>query len=343
MAPLVHSALGPILAAQAPAVAEQLRTFVRQSAVQALALAAELPRVLGSLQAAGVTVVAFKGPALAELLYRDVTRRQLSDLDFLIHQRQLPAARAALAEIGYKPILSLSPNRERAVLGWMGELHFTGRVSSIDVHWRLVPHYFPLGYDLSAFEHRLSSVSLRGHQVPVPSTEDHLLILALNANKEQWERLDRLVAIAGLAGADLDWDYVLRTARRWGFLRMVLVGLELARLQLEMTPAPAVAAAVADDPAVSRIALGVTEVLASDPNVGRRKEPGLQRRYLVTWERRRDRAAYVLRSVLVPTIVDAQLTDLPRGLGFLYSVLRLGRISLLAVRSLRRRPASAAP
>jgi hypothetical protein len=52
-------------------------------------------------------------------------------------------------------------------------------------------------------------------------------------------------------------------------------------------------------------------------------------------ERRRDRARYVARLLLLPTLTEAELVRLPRALEPLYSLVRLARLVRSAPRRLR--------
>lgn len=87
----------------APAPVEQrLRAVaaeIRERTRRMLAGAAEL---LGTLGNAGVMAMPLKGALLAPLYYPDPGLRALGDLDILIHQRDLPAARQVLGRLGYR-------------------------------------------------------------------------------------------------------------------------------------------------------------------------------------------------------------------------------------------------
>src|SRR5579862_5746286 len=80
-----------------------LRQFYDSNARRALWLSGELIRVVKHLESLEIPALPYKGPALAELLYGDVVRRQFSDLDILVHTHDVARARNALAEIGLTP------------------------------------------------------------------------------------------------------------------------------------------------------------------------------------------------------------------------------------------------
>jgi hypothetical protein len=70
---------------------------------RSLYLANQLTHVRGLLEQSGVTVIAFKGPTLAALAYREPGLREFSDLDLLVPFFEFPAARQTLIPHGYRP------------------------------------------------------------------------------------------------------------------------------------------------------------------------------------------------------------------------------------------------
>ena len=70
-----------------------LRSIYEENALKTLRFTGELVRILKHLESEGIRAMPYKGPALAQILYGDVTARQFSDLDFLV--RPEDAAKAA--------------------------------------------------------------------------------------------------------------------------------------------------------------------------------------------------------------------------------------------------------
>jgi hypothetical protein len=64
-------------------------------------MAAELSRILRTLEAGGVTALAFKGPTLALLAYGNLALRDSADLDFLVPHHQLASAIEIPSADGY--------------------------------------------------------------------------------------------------------------------------------------------------------------------------------------------------------------------------------------------------
>src|SRR5438128_8896670 len=85
-------------------------------AMKALRFTAELARVTRAFADSGIEVLAHKGPALAQLLYRDPALRQFGDLDLLVRSGDVARSRLVLRQLGYEPQLQLSPRQEKAYL-----------------------------------------------------------------------------------------------------------------------------------------------------------------------------------------------------------------------------------
>ena len=73
-------------------VRSRLRSAHAENARHALLLAGELRRLMGALQAAGVSALAYKGPALAVRAYGHLALRTYSDLDLLVAPSSVPVS-----------------------------------------------------------------------------------------------------------------------------------------------------------------------------------------------------------------------------------------------------------
>src|SRR3989442_3474560 len=93
-----------------------LRQMYERSVHQALWLTREMLRIIECFDGHGIRALAYKGPALAEILYGNVASRQFADLDILVSPDDLPKVRACLAELGYEASLKLPPREERAYI-----------------------------------------------------------------------------------------------------------------------------------------------------------------------------------------------------------------------------------
>jgi len=128
--------------AGAPAL-ELLRQPSLVHAAESAVIVRQGAEALRLLSDAGVRAVAIKGVAAIATLYGASSRRMVSDVDLVIEEAQLAAARAALEARGYSDV---SPPFEShvAAIGFSRRLHNYARTFvrdgvELDVHWQFGP------------------------------------------------------------------------------------------------------------------------------------------------------------------------------------------------------------
>jgi hypothetical protein len=139
-----------------------LRSRYQDNARKTLWFTAELQRVTSHLESAGIRTLAHKGPALAQALYGEVTRRQFSDLDFLILREDMSKAKATLLELGYLCGPDLCQSNEQAYIdsGCGYVFHSPAGRNLLDLQWRIVPHFYSIDFDEAAFFDRAEEIDL---------------------------------------------------------------------------------------------------------------------------------------------------------------------------------------
>ena len=177
-------------------------------AIRDLTIAAE------AFDHAGLPWLAFKGPVLAEHVYRRADLRSYGDLDLLVPPAQLGAAVDALERAGGQ---LLDRNWQMVLKHIRGQLHvLLPAGTTVDLHWDLlndVPsrQVFPIAVnDLIA---RRNTVEIGTLAIPTLAVEDTVVHLALHACTSGGNRLigykDLEQAVAHLP---IDWDVVIRHA-----------------------------------------------------------------------------------------------------------------------------------
>jgi hypothetical protein len=118
------------------------------STLHTLALTRELVGMARGFDGAGISMIVLKGPAFALDAYGDTARRQFVDLDLLIHPADLPRAADILVAEGYSP-QAFEPGSRGAEFFLSYEDQFVSNADGgpIDLHWRLLPNYFPFALD----------------------------------------------------------------------------------------------------------------------------------------------------------------------------------------------------
>ena len=201
---------------------------------------------------AGIRVLPFKDPALAQCVYGDIALREFSDLDLLVE----PGTSGSTRELLRARAADWSPGG-----GW---------AVSVDVQEQpLSPFYCSRTADWQAIWDRSVFVTISGTQVRTLCPEDYLVILCGHGTKHCWDRLMWLYDVAALMRRhqDLDWRTVRSSARRLGLERALSLTVLLIRRLLGDAVPPGLAAVTEGDVAANRLCSTIGEriVTASWP------------------------------------------------------------------------------
>src|SRR5262249_50210801 len=154
-----------------------------------------------------------------------------SDLDVLVHVRDVSRAKKILRDLHYSVTTPLSEAEERAYLAVGYEYTFDGPAGRnlLELQWNIVPRFYAVTFNVDDLLSRAKNVRLCGRAVRTLSPEDMVLTLTVHAAKHAWVRLHWLRDIAGVVVTQrLDWDLLTRRARELGIARIVGVSLVLA-------------------------------------------------------------------------------------------------------------------
>lgn len=338
--PLVYRSVASALGEALPPSAAILRREMYGNSLRSRHLAGELVRIAGLLEAGGVAPIALKGPALAAAAYGDVTLRQFSDLDLLVRQSEATRAVEILAADGYAPQAGYDAADIRRRGTFELSLMRSGSLAVVDLHWRLVPPYFPVALDGEDLWRRAVRVGLEGGSVRGLAPEDQMLFLCAHGAKHGWQTLGGICDLAELMrSAPLDWDALRTRAGRIGARRMLMLGALLAHELLDAGVPADVVAQARGEPAVARAARTFHRYVASPGDGG----PALWQRWSIPARMIAApgaRIRYLAARALLPSADDRGVLRLPRVLRPLYYLLRPARIALTqgaaAVRRLTR-------
>jgi putative nucleotidyltransferase-like protein len=326
--PAVYRALIPALAARLPAsVHERMRREVHGNAVRNRHLAVEMLRLCRLLEKHDVHALALKGPALAAGSYGDLTLRQFTDLDLLVSQNDLSATFAALAGEGFRTRMPLRIASKRSS-GWEMTFARESDLFALDLHWRLLPRYFPFAPEGSELWERAVEVDLGPGRVSTLGPEDLMLFLCAHGAKHGWQTLSGVCDVAQAARThQYDWEALTARAKSLGSLRILLLGVLLAHDLLGTSiPARLINAACAE-PSVqhgAHIFSSYFHQLGTDG-------PGLFQRWsvpLAMIPQRSARLRYALARTFLPAAADFDFVSLPIILSPLYYAVRPLRFAL---------------
>jgi hypothetical protein len=320
-----------------PEVERSLRSAYEVNLRRSLWFAAELARIMQHFESRQLRALPYKGPVLAQSLYRDLGLRSFSDLDFLISPADFERAKQALAEIGYRPSGEINPAiestaAERLCLRTGYELSFDSAAGEnlVELQWALLPHFYAVDLGVEDLLARAGKTVVGEREVPCLSLEDSLLVLCLHAAKHLWTRLIWLSDIAetlrSYSGTQtIDYPLVFSRARAMGIARILGVSFWLVENVLRAEIPKRAEEMIAADPRVpalgsefaARLARGATYDFESTEYF---------RLILKLRERRGDRLWYLWRLIWTPGAGEIAAVRLPETLFPLYRIVRIGRL-----------------
>ncbi|HEV7588067.1 MAG TPA: nucleotidyltransferase family protein [Longimicrobium sp.] len=324
----VRHALLPLLArfvgsfgAAGAAVLAPLRPRVLAGARSAMALTAELLAILHRLEARGVPVLAYKGPALAIQAFGDPALRRFGDLDLVVEPAALDAAVAALAELGFAGEPFGSPEARAAALRDGHHLALVRGPVVVELHWRFGKRVFGYAEELDGVWERRQALVAAGAAIPVLAPGDHLLALSIHASKDVWPTLEGILAIAMLARAlpPEGWDAASARAQAWGCARALQVSLLLSEALFAIPAPPALWARLPPD----RGARALAGRLAGLTLAGTRSPTSYLRAQVALRRGAGAKLAFLLRSLFVASPEDYAASG--RGLAAVTRPVRLLR------------------
>lgn len=280
---------------------ETLRHFsetARQAAFRNMRQLHELLRIVEALEEQNVPVIPFKGPVLAALAYGDVAVRPFVDLDLLVAREDVLRAKEYLMQEGYEPVQDMTPGEEAAFIAAQHGYEFVHPESGfvVEVHWAFFFEIY--AFDLTPDEiwdrHHITTLS--GTSVRTLAPEDLFIYLCTHGTKHRWMRLKWIADVAAFIQSqpDLEWEVVMRRARRTGTARMVRLGGYLAHQLLEAPVPPNVLRAAQTSRTVRAMAARICdEWLFREPDAPRTPDWDVFWFHVKERERWRDRWPYI--------------------------------------------------
>jgi hypothetical protein len=230
----------------------RMSAWRRGQLVQMLVYRKAARRIGEALTAGGVRFAIFKGMALVEQVYGDLSLRAFRDCDILVDRDRLDAAYAILQDLGYSLALheSLQDYLVRHKSG-ANMSHPDG--SSVDLHWAIQGYEMPPSNPEIIWRNcrpQETSRELPGWRM---SPELTLINVAAHFQVHEYEELKPLVDFyltAVTLGAQIDIENLLRTARSLHMLQIV----DLAARLCERLFIP--------NPLIQRLAVGAPSIHA---------------------------------------------------------------------------------
>jgi len=273
-----------------PEVERSLRSAYEANLRRSLWFAAELTRIMQHFERLQLRALPYKGPVLAQSLYRDLGLRSFSDLDFLISPADFDRAKQTLAEIGYRPSGELDPAVESPAIerlwlrtGYERSFDSADGKNLVELQWALLPHFYAVDLRVQDLMARAGKTVVGEGEVPCLSPEDSLLVLCLHAAKHLWTRLIWLSDIAetlrSYSGIQtIDYSLVFSRARSLGIARILGVSFWLVKNVVRAEIPKSAEEMIAADPRVPTLGVEFAERLAEERRIRRNPRGAKARR-----------------------------------------------------------------
>lgn len=312
-------------------VLDQLRKYFLVNVGRNLFLNEELIRLLNLFASHGIQAIPYKGPVLAASIYGDIALRQFSDLDILVQKQDVFRCQDIMVSGGYQSNFQVTDVNEKHYLQSRNELSFKridGRVV-VELQWEIVPPYFNFSIPAEYLWNNVQDSAGGDFRFQKLSPEIELIIICVHGAKDLWARLLWVCDVAEFirVNKELNWDWVIRLSRTLGGLRMLSLGLLLAKKVLDISLPDKVIESIESDPAAMRLAREVKQQIFDGSN----GSCGILQNslfYLKVRECVQDRIQYCARLAMTITPGDWSLVPLPKSLFPLYHLMRPVRLGL---------------
>jgi hypothetical protein len=230
LTPLAYRTLARLCPDKVPApILKQMRTYCETNQRYAFMLSIELLRILKLLREEQISAIPFKGPVLAQSAYEDLAARYYVDLDLLVQEADVNAARGLLENMGYVTTQDRGEEGVARRLDYSYTLLNPMNKIQVELHWRIAPTYLSFPFDNALLWKRKTLLTLLDMAVDVFSAEDTFLILCMHGSKHYWHRSSWLTDVTELSAKQptLDWSYITQRAKHLHIYRMLLLTIRL--------------------------------------------------------------------------------------------------------------------
>jgi|GEM_PF-3057707 len=299
-----------------------------------LTLSAALIELQQEFDRRSLSIVSWKGPSVALLLYGSSILRESSDLDFLLREEDLAQVLEITGHLGYTLLgQNASEEKNRYTFAHQHEFCFSRSRDQVVLEFHvqiMIAHYSSWQDSQTYIPRATTRYPLANTQLLLQCPEDLLVSLCVHAIKHNWDRIKWSCDIAQFLrvyGAHLDWTKFLANLTRAGKHTIVLLGLSLASILFDLQLPPAVEKALQRTPKIIPMATGLADHIMSG---SKNPLPSVQAAELIALlcPRLRDRIVFLFHPIVHLEYEDLYFPENNRLFFFLnypYRALRLLR------------------
>jgi len=289
----------------------------------------ELIKTIDLFKQKNISALAFKGPALAQIAYSDITLRQFGDLDILIHQKDIDSVIELLEERHYILDIEMQEQEREKILSTLNVigLKHSEKNIRIEIHWRLTARNYAISWDDSKIWERYDEVIIHKQAIPTLSFDNHLLYLCVHGAKHLYERLEWLCDIDCMLRTKpaISWEEIILSAERLKVLRILLLTLGLCETILDLELSDRVKKEMNKDISLVKLQEKIIALSFTD----KIQKPTGYQKFILLYSMRDslyERLSFVYFSLFTPKFDDYKMFQLPKYLSALYPILRVFRL-----------------
>ena len=207
-----------------------LKGFYTRNTFRNLSYFGELKHIATACKEKNIALIALKGIYLADTIYENSSLREMSDMDLLIPKEDLREATSIMLNMGYQPKVPFSLDWEP--LNNHLPAFFKSKVQ-VEIHWTIIEPEESPKFDILDFWNQAVPVKIAHTDMLCLSPEDVVLYVCFHNAKHHFAfslrpYCDIQAAILHFS-PELDWDKILKRAKKWGWERGIYLSLRLAR------------------------------------------------------------------------------------------------------------------
>ncbi len=217
----------------------ELKVHYQSIAQRNILMSSELIRIMNLLRENSIEALAFKGPALAQMAYGDITLRQYVDLDILVDESDAFNAGRLMSENGHTAVLPLKILSNETCLHAAKDFSLMSKDGlHTELHWRLFEKKYAISIMSCTTQKKCQAVTINGHTLQTLQNELLMVYLCLHGAKHAFERIEWICDIDRLIrNTEVNWDDAMSIANQSHAKRSFFLGLSLAQT-LFHTPLP---------------------------------------------------------------------------------------------------------
>ena len=281
-----------------------------------------------------IFAVPFKGPVLAESIYKDIALRTFCDLDILISKTDAIKTYKLLLANNYLPEKQLS---DKQLSGYLEtEYNFTvtrkDHKVTIDLQWQMSSKYLKDPYCIENLKPDLSKIQLLNKEIYTVGNRDLLIYLCHHGVTHCWSSLEQILCIKELLIHETNQNILKahKIAKKKHCEREFLMGLNLCNLFFNIKLPDEIFLSIKKDEKLVSLSSDVYKRLLDDRSIVKNELINFHFSsfHFKIKDSFFDRVQYFIHLLTKPTKEDWHVFNLPGMFTFLYRILRPSRLAI---------------